>query len=1585
MYNVLAVFNAVDNVSGVMARIGGNAETLDGKLRRIGGQMTNAGTQLTMGLTVPILGAVGAITNMATEFETSMTIAQTMTGSSADQFDLYQKKVRELMDILPQSGNELAKSLYFVASAGYRGQEAIDILTSSAKAAANSLADTETVAQSVVSVLAAYGLKGKDAGWVTDMLTMGVIEGTAEFEALAGSLGRVLPIAATAGVSFEEVMASLATMTRAGLSADEATTALRASLMNLYAPSKESVKALKGLGLSADDVRNAIQERGLLATLGMLMEKTGGNVETLDMLIPNVRGLVGVLATAGSQADAYKDILDKVKKAHGVTDEAFRITSETARVQWALLRNTVSLFGMEVADVLLPKLVSLAGKVRDWFAGLKEVNPGMIELGLKIAAVAAAAGPALIVLGSIATAIGALISPVGLVVVAIAALATAFATNFLGIRTAVVAAVSWISGVLGQLVSDLRTKDIKTVIDEWGPKAVTALGTLATSLAGAIAGKATEIATALGGWAQKLVDWVAPKIPGIKTELAGFLSGVKGWIGEKATELATKLGDWAAKLVGWVAPKIPGIKTALGEFLSAAKGWIGEKATELATKLDDWAKKLVEWVAPKIPLIKTEISGFIAKVGQFVVDNVPKVVKALSELGGKFIAWLAPRVAEILPKIGEFVGSVAGAVVIGIPTVIAALAGLALEFIIWVGGALVKAIPAIAAGIAQLATDILPKLNELAKSIVIWIQTDAKDDIAKGLKPWVDLFLNLVQDHVVPFLSEKLDEIVTAVSTWVTKTLEPMKTESGQLGNAIVAGISRGIEAGQQALQNTINWLIGLLPQWVRDLLGIHSPSTVFIAIGREVTSGLAVGITEEEATLLEAVTGLIDRTVGNVSSIIDSLAKDMPAPKTSIWAILSKAFYISQDVATFMSQSGMSEFVDWFDRTFKATLEQWRDSLSPLNSLLTTISGILDSTAEEVADAKTGVYTFFGRIEEVMRFSALWLSGFLQTSPDFISNFKTKFTPVLQDWSDSLEPLEPLLSTVKGILDTTGEDAGEVKMAVIDAFDRVLEMMGAIVGYYNYLTALGIDVAGGVKWFKDTLTPILADWNEALQPLAGVLSTVKSVLSAAGEEAVDVKLGVTRAFDQVRDLMVEIGEYYLRMKGLGIDIEGNIAWFKETLTPVLAEWNEALQPLSGLLGTVTSVLQAAGEEAAEAKLQVSTALENVRLIMVEVKGWIESHADFGSFVTGFKTVVTPVLEEWGKAIEPLGPLLSTAKSVLQPMGEEAGEVKVKVADLLTQVLGIMEDVDAWMSKNSTKLGKLVTAFKDTIGPTLADWTKALEPMSGFITTASGIISGLATDTETVKTNTLGFLDAVFSIAGATQDWLDQHKTFKDDLAKFVGNVDLAMGGLNAALVTVKGRFTQVMESIGALKTDLDTITADVAGLMTGMSGITGTAGGAVDVSILYALEAAVRAGMAGVQAAVSDGISLTSSLIRVKKVQLGGALYELVRDSTMTAAGYDTSWLGVAMVDGIIAGIQRQSGALSMAMAGAVNGAVVAMPQYGGSGQVAAASSTVQSSSRSEVHLHVGTLVADEAGLRELERRLRPIQEQEDARRGLA
>ncbi len=56
MYQVLAVFNAIDNISGVAAAIGSNVETLSGKVTQLGEDMTAVGTRLTAGLTAPISG-----------------------------------------------------------------------------------------------------------------------------------------------------------------------------------------------------------------------------------------------------------------------------------------------------------------------------------------------------------------------------------------------------------------------------------------------------------------------------------------------------------------------------------------------------------------------------------------------------------------------------------------------------------------------------------------------------------------------------------------------------------------------------------------------------------------------------------------------------------------------------------------------------------------------------------------------------------------------------------------------------------------------------------------------------------------------------------------------------------------------------------------------------------------------------------------------------------------------------------------------------------------------------------------------------------------------------------------------------------------------------------------------------------------------------------------------------------------------------------------------------------------------------------------------------------------------------------------
>ncbi|MCB0137282.1 MAG: hypothetical protein KDD75_19425, partial [Caldilineaceae bacterium] len=92
-----------------------------------------------------------------------------------------------------------------------------------------------------------------------------------------------------------------------------------------------------------------------------------------------------------------------------------------------------------LGTVLLPIVTQVVGIVTQavtWFGNL---DPTVQTIIIAVAALAAAAGPLVTVLGAVGVAIGALASPNGIVVAAIAALAAAWVSDFGGIRTTVTA------------------------------------------------------------------------------------------------------------------------------------------------------------------------------------------------------------------------------------------------------------------------------------------------------------------------------------------------------------------------------------------------------------------------------------------------------------------------------------------------------------------------------------------------------------------------------------------------------------------------------------------------------------------------------------------------------------------------------------------------------------------------------------------------------------------------------------------------------------------------------------------------------------------------------------------------------------------------------------------------------------------------------------------------------------------------------------------------------------------------------------------------------------------------------------------
>ncbi|HWR36367.1 MAG TPA: phage tail tape measure protein [Clostridia bacterium] len=258
--------------------------------------------------------AAGAALEFENAFAEVSTIVATRTPQGVAQ--LAQLK-REILDLPPMLGDatDLTHGLYEALSSGVAPANAVRFVGESALFARASLTDTRTAVDVMTTVLAAYGREAKDAGNISAALFETINLGKTRGPELAGSLGRVVPIAASLKVSLSEVLAAVATLTLAGLSTDEAMTALRGSMTALLSPTGEAEKMAKELGIDLRQMREELKDKGLAAVMGEMAQKTNGATEATAALFGNVRALNGVLTLTGPQAHQYQEILKRVTEA----------------------------------------------------------------------------------------------------------------------------------------------------------------------------------------------------------------------------------------------------------------------------------------------------------------------------------------------------------------------------------------------------------------------------------------------------------------------------------------------------------------------------------------------------------------------------------------------------------------------------------------------------------------------------------------------------------------------------------------------------------------------------------------------------------------------------------------------------------------------------------------------------------------------------------------------------------------------------------------------------------------------------------------------------------------------------------------------------------------------------------------------------------------------------------------------------------------------------------------------------------------------------------------------------------------------
>lgn len=395
------------------------------RLQRFGAAVRGLGTQLS-GLGALMGAPLIAGTKVFADFEQQMAQVSTMLQEPDRFMDRFRSGIREMSAEFGESTDTLAQGLYDILSASVPAEQALEVLAISARAAKAGITDTGTAADAITTVLNAYGLSADRAASVSDFLFAVVKRGKTTFGQLAPSIGRVASIAASAGLSLDELGAAIATLTRNGVQTEQAMSAIGAVLATFLKPADESARAARELGFEMSAA--TLQSEGLY---GVAQRLAGLPPDALARIFPNVEALRGLLPLLNG-LDGFGEDLQTMQDRAGATGEAYDRMAGTLTTAFARIKQSglgvLSVIGEALAPLvhdLAARVSALLTSLRTWVAE----NQGLVVSVAQIAAMVAGAGFALLALGGAAsllatvfgglataiTAVGAVLSAVGAV------------------------------------------------------------------------------------------------------------------------------------------------------------------------------------------------------------------------------------------------------------------------------------------------------------------------------------------------------------------------------------------------------------------------------------------------------------------------------------------------------------------------------------------------------------------------------------------------------------------------------------------------------------------------------------------------------------------------------------------------------------------------------------------------------------------------------------------------------------------------------------------------------------------------------------------------------------------------------------------------------------------------------------------------------------------------------------------------------------------------------------------------------------------------------------------------------------------
>lgn len=568
--------------------------------KALGEGITELGSSMTLGLTVPIVAAGGAATSVAANFDDAMSQVQGALGGASADMDGLRNLALQLGADTVFSATESAQAMVELAKGGLtEAQIKGGALAASMDLAAAGQLNLADAAATTVQMMGSFGLGAGDATRIANALAGAANASSADVSDLTQAMSQCSAQASLAGWSLEDTAAALALFADHGVKGSDAGTSLKTMLQRLAAPTDQAAEAIAAYGLNIRDSNGKMKDISGIAD--ELTGKLGGLSDAeRDAALQTIFGSDASRAAAILMQSGSEGLAKYIAATNDATAAETMANAQKGELSWALenMGGAIESASIAFGTALAPAITAVAGvigNVAEAFASL----PAGVQTGIAVVlALAAALGPLLMVIGSVVAALPAIsegfavlggalaipLAPAAAVVAAIAAIAAAIYaawTTSETFRAAVMAGVDAISSKVQEICAflapyvqaflDQIVSTVQVAMDTLGPiigAVLTVIVSTVVPILTSIMDTVAQVLAVILATVTNVMAAVSTVIQGAWTLIQGIFQTVLGVILAVTTGDFTMLQQGVSNILNGLAGIVSGVLQGIASVFS---------------------------------------------------------------------------------------------------------------------------------------------------------------------------------------------------------------------------------------------------------------------------------------------------------------------------------------------------------------------------------------------------------------------------------------------------------------------------------------------------------------------------------------------------------------------------------------------------------------------------------------------------------------------------------------------------------------------------------------------------------------------------------------------------------------------------------------------------------------------------------------------------------------------------------------------------------------------------------------------------------------------------------------------------------